>query len=62
MLSFLKNIQALYRIKESYGHTNAILKAIVKVLETLEIDVKEITLEGCIITARGIWLDEWGKW
>lgn len=62
MLSFLKNIQALYRIKESYGSTNSILKAIVGVLNTLETDVKDITLEGCITTARGQWLDEWGNW
>lgn len=64
MLSFLKNIQVLYRVRESYQNKNtrAIFKAITGVLETLEDDVKQITLEGSILTARGSWLDEWGNW
>lgn len=62
MLSFLKNIQALYRIKESYDASSSLIKGITGVLDTLEADTRDIIIEGCITTARGVWLDEWGKW
>lgn len=61
---FTKSLRALYKI--NMDKSNEVHMAIIEALYTIFVEVKEdvnqATLEMCLKTATGIWLDAWGSY
>lgn len=63
-INFIKHIRALYNTKLELTNPvhQAVISCLKKFLENLDEDTKNMVLELCISTAKGEWLEEWGKW